>query len=501
MGGGASHPAPHGGHGPGEPLVVHQPQPSLQVTAVPPNPLIQPNNATYWTHVRHTQTITDTSGVLHVGHDNNKEVLSFARGRMPDGSIRIGARAVTSSGYRGGQASIAFNGIEVHLNDCDVLLVSPNLVMSPMVIGGPPPPNAVICGQMPNNVPLFAGTAILQAGSNADQLVVPGTVVPQGIILSFMGKQINIATGLIHVLCVQPAPNPSNWKPPSTNMQYWEQFMNMSKSMAMQQQQMKMQPMMMQQQQPMMMQQQQPMMMMGGGGGSAWPPNQLMMQQQQQQQQQQMRMQQQNNMHGMPYTGGHTLGNPGSSSVPALASGAAAGVVAGAGAAAVWGSGAVDTVGNWAPGAAGDAAAWGSSVAGDAAAWGSGAAQTVASSDAAAWGSSVAGDAAAWGSGAANNAAAWGSGAVETVGNWAPGAAGDAAAWGSGAADSVGNWGGGAVDAVAGWGGGAVESVGSWAQNIDAGSAFDGVGNAFNDVGGTFEDMGSSMGNALDDLF
>ena len=232
-GGSVSHPDPNQSHGHGgEALVVSFPNPMLTVTVPPPSPYMAPATALPWTRISHTQAITDSSGVLHVGHDNNKEVLCIARGRLPDGSIRIGARAVTASGYLKGHASIAFNGQEVQLDDCDVLLVAPNMVMAPWTIGSPPPPNAVVCGQIGNN-PVFAGTAILSVNGSPDQLVVPGSVLPQGIMLALMGKQISINSGLISVLCVQPTINPSGWCPPMTNAQYWEQLARQNQALMM----------------------------------------------------------------------------------------------------------------------------------------------------------------------------------------------------------------------------------------------------------------------------
>jgi len=478
-GGSVSHPDPNQSHGHGgEALIVSFPDPMLTVTVNPPSPYMAPATALPWTRISHTQTITDSSGVLHVGHDNNKEVLCIARGRLPDGSIRIGARAVTSSGYLKGHASIAFNGQEVQLDDCDVLLVAPNMVMAPWTIGSPPPPNAVVCGQIGMN-PVFAGTAILSVNGSPDQLVVPGSVLPQGIMLALMGKQISINSGLISVLCVQPTINPSGWCPPMTNAQYWEQLARQNQALMMSrsgfgggglpmQQPMMGQPMM---GQPMMgypQQQQQQMMMMMGQGQlpknthqpqyPSWGAS--------------PHYQPQHKPYMMPQQA-RAPGQAGSHGAPGGGfSGAAMGAATGLGA------------------AGGAALAMGQDGLNDAAGWATGAAN----------------DVAGWAPGAANDAAGWASGAANDAAGWASGAASDVAGWAPGAASEIADWGQGAVGDMQGWG----QDFSNMAEHFDSGGAFDGLSNAFAnvDVGGAFNDVGNDVsdafndvGNALEDLF
>jgi len=457
-GGSVSHPDPNQSHGHGgEALVVSFPNPMLTVTVPPPSPSMAPATALPWTRISHTQAITDSSGVLHVGHDNNKEVLCIARGRLPDGSIRIGARAVTASGYLKGHASIAFNGQEVQLDDCDVLLVAPNMVMAPWTIGSPPPPNAVVCGQIGNN-PVFAGTAILSVNGSPDQLVVPGSVLPQGIMLALMGKQISINSGLISVLCVQPTINPSGWCPPMTNAQYWEQLARQNQAL---------------------------MMSRSGFGGGALPMQQPMMGQpmmgqpmmgypQQQQQHQQMMMMGHGQLpqnthqpqypswgaspHYQPQHKPYMVPQQGRAPVQAGSHGAPGGGFSGAA------MGAATSVG-------------------------------VAGGAALAMGQDGLNEAVGWATGAANDGAGWATGAASDVGGWATGAASDVADWGQGA-----------VGGMQGWG----QDFSNMAEHFDSGGAYDGISNAFrnvdvggvmDDAGDAFNDIGNDIGSALEDLF
>jgi len=279
MGGGASHPAVKGvGHGTGLPVSAATAASRYTVNVQAPSPNVLPSNSMRWAACDHTNPILDSSGVLLAGHDDKNQTLVMARSQLPDGSVRSGSRACSPQGYLSGHVSVAYNGMELQMDDCEVLLQQPNQVLVPYTVGTPPPPGIVICGQL--NGPLYAGNVTLSLGGRI--AVIPGTVTPQGILVAVMGRQVSISQGDIRVLCLMPS-NPFSYAPPSTTAQYWQQYQqSMAIQQQMQMQQMQMQQMQMQQQQGgmMMMAPQQGMMMAPQQGMMMAPQQGMMMQQQ-----------------------------------------------------------------------------------------------------------------------------------------------------------------------------------------------------------------------------